>query len=146
MRRWMRLRIVIRLLFFYACKLIVRRWIHVEYLSVGMRLKLVNTDIRLYQMTYKARGAPKKFRKLWFRWVDSDTLEGDVDILKVKGWEVKRWCSLGWCIEENIHTCAHAHTHALPGWEGGIFGFVVSDTNCLCLEYLSMRFTVNPIK
>lgn len=42
---------------------------------LGMWLKVVNADIFLYPMTYKAMGAPKKFR-----WVDSkETLGDNVD-------------------------------------------------------------------
>lgn len=38
-------------------------------------------------MTYEARGAPKKFRKVWFRWVDSKgTLEEGVNHKGVKGY------------------------------------------------------------
>lgn len=41
-----------------------------------MWVKVVNADVLLYQMTYEARGASKKFRKVRFRWVDSrSTLE-----------------------------------------------------------------------
>lgn len=43
-------------------------------------MKIVNADVILYQMTYEARGVPKTFRKVWFRWVDSkNTLEEDED-------------------------------------------------------------------
>lgn len=38
----------LKLLFFYGSKLIARRWIYVEQLTVGMWLKWVNTDIPLY--------------------------------------------------------------------------------------------------
>lgn len=66
-----------RLLFFYVCKFKARRWINAECLTMGMWLKLVKADIPLYRMTYEAWGCPKKFRKVWFHWVDStDTLEG----------------------------------------------------------------------
>lgn len=33
--------------------------------------KTINADAPMYKMTYEARGAPKKFRKVWFRWTDS---------------------------------------------------------------------------
>lgn len=57
---------------------VARRWIHDELLTLEMWKKIINADVLMYKMTYEARGASKKFRKVWFWWVDSaDTLEGE---------------------------------------------------------------------
>lgn len=81
-------KLFLTLLFFYVRKLIARRWIHVENLTLGMWIKLVSADIPLYRMTYEAWGCPKKCRKVWFQWADSsDKLEGAVDAWLAMEWD-----------------------------------------------------------
>lgn len=64
-------KLFLRLLYFGMRKLIAQRWIHDEQLTLGMWIKIINADILLYKMTYEARGAPKKFRNVWYRWTES---------------------------------------------------------------------------
>lgn len=60
-------KLFLRILYFGVKKLIARRWIHEEQLTLGMWIKIINADLMMYKMTYEARGATKKFRKVWFR-------------------------------------------------------------------------------
>lgn len=46
----------LRILYFGVWKLIGRRWISMEKLTLGMWMKVINDDILLYLMTYEARG------------------------------------------------------------------------------------------
>lgn len=49
-------------LFFYVHKLMARRWIYADTLTLAM-WKLVNADLPLYRMTYEALHAPKNLLK-----------------------------------------------------------------------------------
>ncbi|XP_041433292.1 uncharacterized protein LOC121398297 [Xenopus laevis] len=51
-------RCLIRLLFFYAKKVVALHW-------------MVNSQLELYKLTYLARGCPKKFENIWNPWLES---------------------------------------------------------------------------
>ena len=73
------MRTFLRLLFYYARKLIVLNWIKRDFLTISAWKGLINANITMYKMTYEARGSKKKFHKVWGSWVDSrDTNSGEV--------------------------------------------------------------------
>lgn len=59
------MRTLLQLPFFYVRKLIVINWIKRDHLTLASWKGLVNANVTLYKMTYKARGCLKKFNKVW---------------------------------------------------------------------------------
>lgn len=51
------------ILFFYVRKLIARRWIYAETLTLGMCTRLINANLLLYRMIYEACECNKNVRK-----------------------------------------------------------------------------------
>lgn len=61
---------------FYARKAILLRWKSSAAPTISFWKGLVNSAIPLYKATYRARGCPKKFTKVWQAWLDSSETVG----------------------------------------------------------------------
>lgn len=61
---------------FYGKKAILLKWKNTAAPTLSFWKGLVNSVIPLYKATYRLRGCPKKFSKVWQPWLDSTVTVG----------------------------------------------------------------------
>lgn len=61
---------------FYGKKAILLKWKKSAAPTLSFWKALVNLVIPLYKATYRIRGCPKKFTKVWQPWLDTNTTVG----------------------------------------------------------------------
>uniref|UniRef100_A0A803J318 Reverse transcriptase domain-containing protein n=1 Tax=Xenopus tropicalis TaxID=8364 RepID=A0A803J318_XENTR len=64
-------RSLMRALLFYAKKTVALHWMGPQPPTLNKWIKLINSQLELYRLTYLARGCPLKFEKIWNPWLES---------------------------------------------------------------------------
>lgn len=63
-------RTLVRIILFYARKLILMQWKNATAPDIQVLYRMMNKVIPIFKLVYKGRACPKKFAKIWQPWLD----------------------------------------------------------------------------
>ena len=74
-------RTLLRIILFYARKLILLQWKSASAPDIQMLYRMVNKVLPIFKCIYKGRACPKKFGKIWQPWLDiADSFRRDTPL------------------------------------------------------------------